>query len=178
MTYNDLKAFTTQLIHDELHISFEMPSMTNYVISENSFRLFFWLNEVDYIIDIEKDQTINVSHLMVFGPKDYGPFDLNLKNIKKVIKYIKQKMKTQFKVDYYEDSIRLGQMIIDSKHDLSELEINQWLNKQFVDGSFSWLANDLHPKGYTRINHITTQFTYKGLKRTYVKKGLRFILKR
>lgn len=176
MTYNELKVFTINLIKEELNIAFEMPVITNYYHDDTWFRLFFSFTEIDYIIDIEVDKNINCSNLMVFGPLDYGPFNLHPKNIKKAIKFIKQKIQTEFRIIYFEDSVQLGRMIIDSSTDFSEQDINLWLNKHFVNGSFENISNDLHPKGYTRINKITTQFTFQGPIRTYVKKGLRFIL--
>ncbi len=176
MTYDEVKVLTTNLINEELNITYNMPKETNYFHHDTWFRLFFVFAEIDYMIDIEIDKSINHSGIMVFGPQDYGPFDLHPKYIKKAIKFIKKKIQNEFRISYFEDSVQLGLRIIDSVNDFSEQEINQWLNKQFVNGSFLDLSNDLHPKGYTRINKITTQFTYQGPIKTYIKKGLRFIL--
>jgi len=176
MTYEEIKDFTSNLIKEDLNITFDLPKDVNYFNHDTSFRLFFIFKAIDYFIDLEVDKSINHTSLMVFGPVDFGPFHITKKNIKSSIKHIKEKINTQFSIEYFEDERRLGKVIIDSEKDFSENEINQWLTKYFIHGNHNHLANDLHPKGYTRINKIVTQFTYMGPVKIYYKNGLRFSL--
>ncbi|MDX9691387.1 MAG: hypothetical protein RBT45_02965 [Acholeplasmataceae bacterium] len=175
MEYNIIKSYVQKLIEDDLQTSYSLPAITNHYHNEDSFRLFFNVEDTSFSIDIEIDSEIDVKTLMIYGPMDLGPFDISKKNILKAIKFIKKYINSQYSIEYFDEHERLGEIIFRSKRDLSEKELNIWLKNRFEEGYFSNIADKKHPKGYTRIKKICTQYTFKGPKRLFLQKDHLFI---
>ena len=175
INYHHIKNYVEKEIQSQLNLTYNRPSLTNTYKGDHQFRLFYVLDKIDYVIDIEIDYEINHKGIMIFGPCDYGPNKLSRRHIRKSIKHIKRCINQQFQVEYYVNNERLGKLILSTNKDLSKNDPNRLFHKIFGHLSLSDLVNDKHPHGYTQIDKFVTTYTYKGKPKTFIKQNNQFI---
>lgn len=174
MTYLEIKTYTDQLIQEHLKAPYSMPNITNHYHSEDDYRLNYNIEDTSFMLDICVDDHINEKSVMVWGAFDFGPFDISKQNILKAIQYIHDCIKRQFVVEYYSVNRLLHTSIILLDHDLDEKALNDWFVKDVSETDYSYYKTNKHPKGYTRIKKLVTQYGYNGEKRVFKLKDQTF----
>ena len=101
MKYIRIKNLVEQEIKSKFKLPYSSPEPMNSYRSDKLFRLFYVLEMTCYMIDLEIDEQINRSNLMIFGPQDFGHYDLSIRNIKKGIQQIKEYIHHQFTIKFY-----------------------------------------------------------------------------